>query len=327
MVRLDQRTWRLVPLARDNGPLNPVGPVETMAAVSSDEVWVGTLDGLYRLDGEAWQREGVPGGGAVLALAVAPGGTVWAATSVGPVVRRDGEWTDLGDLVGESVPSAFRGPSCKGPAIHVDRDGTAYYLGPRSAGRVVVITRDGEAWAATPVTGALRGPCGPATLAVTSAGRGEGMDAVWVLPPDGELVRWDPTGQVWVPGTSSDPGRSCPGAAASAIAVDHGGRLWAAGSLCADLAPQEGLFEFLGDRWSQAPPDPSVGRVAELAFLASGEVVSVGDGFMVYPDPYDADRRLRGLPLEHVSIGLDGSVWVAGASVYRLPRPVYDLPQ
>jgi hypothetical protein len=326
LARLADRTWRLVPLATAAGPLSPRGPVAAMAAASSTEVWVATAEGLYRFDGESWRHEQVPGANAVLTLAAGPGRTVWAGTSAGPMVQTDGSWAELGDLVGESIPSAFRGPSCKGPAIHLDRDGTAYYLGPRSAGRVVAIRNAGESWVATPVTGAFTGPCGPATVAVTGTSGGSGPGAIWALTPDHTVVRWDPDGPAWEIGAPGAPGESCPASAVSAIAVDHGGRLWAAVAGCAEPGLSQGVFEFLGDNWVQRPPDPSVGTIAQLAFLASGELVSVGDGLAIYPDPYYADRRLRGLPLEHVSIGLDGSVWVAGANVYRLPRPLDALP-
>jgi hypothetical protein len=304
-----------------------------MAAVSSNEAWIATPNGLFRFDGQAWHPELVPGDAAVEQLAVGPDGELWAATDAGPMVFDRGEWAEYGDAVQAALGRATESAPvpCLGSAVFVEPDGIGYYIGPRSGDRVVRVRHRRGSLPIIPITSRATETCGPTQLAVSHGRGGSGDDSIWLArasgtPLRGEFLRWRLDGQAWQTWglAFTSAGRECFGSTPTAIATDHVGSLWAAGDRCPPDDAVPVVFAFRGGQYLDYG-DPSIGPIADLAFTAGGSLIAVGDGLAVRDEP-SWHSALPGVALGQISVGRDGSVWVAGKALYRLPRPLDLLP-
>lgn len=303
------------------------GDVSDIVASSRDEAWAvrGAWDGwsdgaqgggLYRFDGTTWKTEPLPVEATLGRAALAPDGALWVATSSGPLVLRDGSWTDLGDLVGEaaSVAGEFVDDECGG-IVFVGGDGIAYYAGPRSTYRVVALRPAGATWEALPPSAPpLDAACWGA-FAATADG------SIWVLERGWGNVLSRSTGGPWrtvsLPRAPAD-GWSDP----SAIAVDRDGTLWVAMTWFdpdGDTAHVE-LLRRVDEEWVRYGSELS-GYVRSLATLPDGSLIAIGDGIAVF-DGGDWRWWLRDSWFGSASVAPDGTVWVAGPNVYRLPATI-----
>jgi hypothetical protein len=103
LYRLADGSWQRLDMSTQSGrPAPGSSPsrfVAAIAAMSSNEIWAANWptgspqeDGLFRFDGDTWQRQQLPVGATVGQVVVGPDGALWAATASGPLVRRDGDW-------------------------------------------------------------------------------------------------------------------------------------------------------------------------------------------------------------------------------------------
>jgi ligand-binding sensor domain-containing protein len=139
----------------------PTMNVQHVAAGPDGEVWTYVLwDGIYRFDGESWQKiEGISG--LVYDLAFAVDGTPWVATGsqhypAGRLAYRAGDtWIDVSDTHGTDFSGIIAtGPSGElaaatwlGVAVHEDGEWRLLRDGPTSNGvTTVAVTPDGTAW-------------------------------------------------------------------------------------------------------------------------------------------------------------------------------------
>ncbi len=331
LYRLVDGRWRRLAVSTPSGSppagSGPKGDVATIAAISRDEVWaVSEPDawaagapepgGVFRFDGAAWHAERLPVEATVGQAAVTPDGAIWLATSSGPLVRRDGAWIDLGDVVARVALASIDADAGCGGAITVGPDGVAYYAGPRSANRLVALRPAGSAWEAS----LLRAPpiAGPCWSTIAAADDG----TIWLLERSWgnalsrsvggswEVVALPPVDQ---PDANVDP---------AAIAVDRDGVLWVAVRQWheADDAPRTTVWRVIEGRWVNDGGGGDPGYLHELALLPDGSLIAVGDGVATF-DGGRWHRSVPGLWSSDVSVAPDGAVWVAGPNVYRLLSP------
>ncbi|MEW5990257.1 MAG: hypothetical protein AB1736_02780 [Chloroflexota bacterium] len=324
LYRLTDGSWqRLETPTQPGRPArgsSPTGFIAAIAALSRNEIWTANWptgnpleDGLFRFDGDAWQREQLPVETTVGQVVVGPDGALWAATSSGPLVRRDGDWINLEDTIARVVPEPGEDGTTCGGAVFIGVDGVAYYAGPRSGNRIVALLPVGPAWDASLDPAPPLGDSCRATLAVTADG------ASWLLQREWGTTLRRSAGGPWevVPLSPGDqPGVDT---YTAAIAVDRYGSLWAVtntrdtnGLIRADV------MALAGGQWVRRGGGESMEYIQGLALLPDGSMIAVGDGIA----RFDGQRWRHwwpGLWLTAVSVAPDGAVWVAGASIYRLP--------
>ena len=324
LYRLADGSWQRLDMSTQSGrPARASSPtrfVAAIAAMSRNEIWAANWptgspreDGLFHFDGDSWQRQQLPVESTVGQVVVGPDGALWVATASGPLVRRNGDWINLGDTVARVVPEPGEDHLTCGGAVFIGGDGVVYYAGPRSGNRLVMLLPVGSSWEASlhPAP-PLGDPC-LATLAVTADG------AIWLLQRDWGTTLRRSAGGPWdvVPLSPGDqPGVD---ANAAAITVDRYGSLWAVvntlntnGSIRADV------MELAGAQWVHRGGGEGVEYVHALALLPDGSLIAVGDGIAQF-DGQRWRHWWRGLWLTAVSVAPDGAIWVAGANVYRLP--------
>jgi len=324
LYRLADGSWQRLDMSTQSGrPARASSPtrfVAAIAAMSRNEIWAANWptgspreDGLFHFDGDSWQRQQLPVESTVGQVVVGPDGALWVATASGPLVRRNGDWINLGDTVAGVVPEPGDDGTPCGGAVFIGGDGVAYYAGPRSGNRLVTLLLVGGTWEAfLHPAPPLGDPC-LATLAVTADG------AIWLLQRDWGTTLRRSAGGPWdvVPLSPGDqPGVD---ANAAAITVDRYGSLWAVvntlntnGSIRADV------MELAGAQWVHRGGGEGVEYVHALALLPDGSLIAVGDGIAQF-DGQRWRHWWRGLWLTAVSVAPDGAIWVAGANVYRLP--------
>lgn len=327
--RLAGETWHPVELPEPPGPSPASSDVPraigTLAAVSRTEVWAATRldnpsaplagDGaLFRFDGTTWHRERLPVETVVRQLVVAPDGALWATTDAGPLVRRDGRWIDLGSTVARVVPRPDQVVNVCGAAVFVSADGVAYYVGARSANRVVALLPTATGWEPSLHSAPSVQPECPSELAVTADG------TVWILQRGWGTMLSRSAGDTWE--QVSIPTAGLPGEQGSptGITVDRDGSLWAVVTTWSSTGTTAStdVLELVGDEWVRRGGSPGPDYVQGLAQLPDGSLIAVGNGVARF-DGERWHRWLENLWLERVSVAPDGTVWVAGPNVYRLP--------
>src|SRR5260370_712694 len=106
--RTDAQTYVYRVFGNDDGLRNMA--ILSMAEDRSGYLWAGTLSGLYRYNGDKWERFGTKAGlpdSLVVSLAVTPDGSLWAGTGRGVAVWRRGRFqpVDFGLPIGLTVHS------------------------------------------------------------------------------------------------------------------------------------------------------------------------------------------------------------------------------
>jgi ligand-binding sensor domain-containing protein len=278
---------------------------ERLVAVSADEAWNPTYDGLWHVRDGTWTRVPVAGWNSpVRAFDVArsPEGTLAVATDQGTAILRAGRWTVLGK--GEAHAVTFA------------RDGAIWVAERTSAGdaetTVASFRFDGSAWVRI------------ALPAVTTSGWAVGL----VLAPDGEpwllSQGWDSSldrfdGTNWVRQLALG------GAGAAGVAVAPSQDLWA---VFADgSTPDWEVARWDGATWWTVFP-------ASDGLAEPGNLMGPG-GFAISPDGslwVSTDRglvrfddghwsvRFAGYGFSALSFAPDGTLWAVGPSgVGRLP--------
>lgn len=319
-----ERLETSVPPGSPGPESGPQGVVLSLAAVSRDEVWAvasatgGLSDaGLFRFDGEAWHREQLPAETTVGVAVVTADGSLWLATGAGPLVRRDGAWIHLGDTVASVLAGPGEAGVDCGGTVFVDGDGTAIYAGPRSGNQLVTLRPVGDTWEPSlhPVPRIARDACNP-LLTVTADG------TVWLLQRwgDSRFVRsaGGPWESVVLPrmdeaGVDVDP---------TAIVLDQAGSLLVAVTAYEQTAgvPVAAVLQPFNGHWAARGGDPGIPYVSDLALLPDGSPIAAGLGLSTLEGqrwrPSWPDLRINA-----ISVAPDGTVWVAGPNVYRLPPP------
>lgn len=251
---------------------------------------------MYTLRGAQWTR--------VMGLALAPDGTVWAATDIG-VFSFDGlAWTRQFDPAG---------------GVAVGEDGSVWVGGKlvqgNGLGSLWLARRDGTSWERLDVF-AEEGlePWGQATIAVLPSGE------AWIAHRPGhwveeDLTRYDGTAMavVDIPGVPDDtPDNGQPPVRVFEVEVDPDGRLWAAGYLAADPL-QAVLAWYDGTGWALVdwpfPPPPEIPVDVDLAAGPDGVMwFACNDGLRSY-DGTTWQSHLEGRPVYNVAVAPDGAVW------------------
>lgn len=339
-----ERIWR-DPGIRGTGPLaDPMTPFSSLAAAAADDVWL-QAHGWYssptvRFHAGAWRQvrppdeawwNGVVGG----VLTVADDGAVWAVGATG-LVRHAADGTGWARIRPDVGLDQGRGVAAEGAAqLWPGRDGSVWVrssTGPADGPRGSLIEVD-PAGSSRQVALPGRGAVGTAPdesrdgdpkLLPTADG------SVWavqpVTRPDGRVrqvvLRWR-DGR-WrriapLPGTPEWVGEPV---------VTGDGALWV------PAAGAEGSFlaTYSGGRWSQVP-------VEVLWLRASGDEVCGIEGIPVWQGWWVGEdgtpeaghqslcvggqplrvRRLLDLPVVAMDVAPDGSVWVLGEQLARLP--------
>jgi hypothetical protein len=290
--------------------------IETMLAVSVDELWASCSigyrlcsPGLWHWQGGRWTNEPVDPakpGQTTSAMAIARDGTVWAAGEAGVAYRRDGAWTIVDPMI----------------ATGIAVDGETVWAVEGSS--VWTLRFDGRTWVRRAVEGFPLQPLGRTTIAI------DGTGTAWISgverwsPP--RLARYD--GHSWETITELG-GASIAGATVLGTAPD--GAVWIA---------------------AEDPPIPDPARPAESlpnvvrAVRIAGQQQTVvelpdgnhGMGGLLAPDgtlwaqtdrgPYRYDGQRWASPYAGISpswmgvsrVAPDGTVFGnAGMTILRLP--------
>jgi hypothetical protein len=301
LYRLDGSQWQ--PTLVDERPQG----VRTIAAAGADELWMADPDGIgvWRLQGDRWthfdESEGAPAD--VSDVLVTEDGTVWASGS-GGLARFDGTGWEQ---------------------IDAD-DHWALALGP-----------DNEAWTATTPEGQ---PEQPGTI-VGPVGRAPIPEPAPVYPVRSLVVSSD--GDVWV-GSGGNWGPSAPGLAhydgtswtlvtlvegqpdfyLFDIELGLNGDVWVSlgpWDRSAPDAPTEYLVaRFDGPTWRTSGEEEGVpqGWISDLVRGPGGTMLLLSDrGLMEFRD--DAWTLLQEGSFLQASAAPDGTVWLAGDGLFRLP--------
>jgi hypothetical protein len=327
LYRLANGSWQQVEIPATAGApapgLTQTGGVMALAALSRDEVWATAESlgwaatdpngGLVRYDGSAWHRPQERLTGTIGQAIAGPDGALWVATSSGPLVRRNGAWTDLGETVAAVVPRMGANATGCGGVVFPGNDGVVYYAGPRSANRLVALRLVGSVWNAS------LHPATPDGIACPEA---------FVVTPDGSVWRlqggWSHVLSRWADGewraVSLPPDDGVNAYVdPTAIVADSEGSLWVAinTSNPATETQRAEVFQLAAGQWIRRGGGDGM-EVRALALLPDGSPIAVGDGVAVLREQ-QWHQLWRGLWLGAVSVAPDGAVWVAGANIYRLP--------
>jgi len=263
------------------------------APLSDSTAWLVAATALSRYRDGTWAAVGPQSAGDMAhAPVLATDGAVWVAAGEG-LVRIEGDTsTVVADDLGGYTPTS----------LAAGADGTVWTI---SDGEVVQISADGSR---------------------TSIGRPEGSRPLF----EGAPLAWVP-GVVWT--SDSDPERGLsrllewdnrwstvgvpePYGGVGRLLVAKDGAVWA--TLDAEDAGQA-LARYADGRWTV-----DRGGARGLAQTPAGEVCSIRDARVVC---YDADGLAAGAPVSSypvvvgaLSIAPDGSAWVLGEQVARLPE-------
>jgi ligand-binding sensor domain-containing protein len=302
--------------------------LQTLLALSHDELWAIGEKGLWHYRQGAWTSEPIDPlhpEGAVHALTLAPDGTLWAGGTDGIAYRRDGRWI-IADPAGAN-------------AIAVGRDGTVWAAwGSGEDGtecEVRTLRFDGSAWVSRAIAGCPDfGFFGVSSLAIDAtgallAGAGRGWGGTggvarfdgrsWETIPEiggskidgATILGTTPDGDVWVAAdvanVTTTP--SLPGGG-RVLAARFDGTNWTTVELpegveasdYLDMAPDGAL-------WTHVPTSLAAGVDGGLARLDGDEWTLP---FAATPLPW----------LSLASVAPDGTVfgWIA-SSIVRLPAP------
>jgi diguanylate cyclase (GGDEF)-like protein len=275
--------------------------VSVMAQDESGFLWVGTEDGLFRYDGEAFHRFGVKDGlpdEGIYALAPAPDGSLWVLTRTGLARFEGGRFLAVGKASG--LP----------PLENLILLGSTVACDAQS--RLWIATRQGlylggpsGFW---PVDGLPRVPTA----------------CVWINPSDGTVVTAQRQGRVFhsLPGGGWAEAKLPPPhdqGVAMALVQDTGGRTWARGATF--------LVRFDRD-WKHPAQDLS--KLLPLKALRDFALFPDAQGWIWAPtqsglDCFQGDNGFllddsRGLPgswAGSVLVDHEGSLWVGSEGVHR----------
>lgn len=321
LFRMEGSRWQLVVPA---GTGLPTERVSSIAAIDEDTVWVVTGDGgVWLFDGGTWTRAGTEDGlpsDQVNDIMVADDGSVWAATRRG-LARFDGtRW--------EEVASGDRG------AVAVAPTGTVW---------------SAEAAGSSPTSGWIVGPVGGTPIAEPAPVDLDGPSALVVRAADdvwiggagswlaGGLAHFD--GDRWTtfdrktitPEFPGDPNCSgfttCNRVPVDDIVSTPDGDLWVVLSVWAGRSdPSFAISRFDGRSWRTTYRDAFGSMFVPSWPLAPGGLDVSGFGRMLFAtggglfELRDGTWRLvQEGDFGAVSEASDGTVWLAGDRLYRLP--------
>ena len=328
LYRLADGSWQRLGMSTPSGSPAPesslFGDIAALAASSREEVWVtaGPADGaavtpgdggLLRFDGVDWRRQGLPVEATVGQAIVGPDGALWVATSSGPLVRRNGAWTNLGETVAAVVPEPGEDADGCGGVVFMGNGGVVYYAGLRSANRLVALRLVGSAWEAS------LHPAPPLSLrcwetfAVTADGTIWHLERGW----GNMLSRWtDGRWEEVLPPPMDEPDAY---ADPSAIVADREGSLWVAANTWDPTtdSSRADMMQLVAGQWVRRGGGDDM-AVDALALLPDGSLIAIGDGVATF-DGQRWHQLWHGPWLSAVSVAPDGAVWVTGPNVYRLP--------
>jgi hypothetical protein len=298
LYRLDGSNWRFV-AGLGEGP-SSIGP---LAATGADEVWLGAWsDGLWRFDGGTWTHFGAPLPGrlpsdVVNGIVVTSDGAVWASTSAGLARFAGDGWEEVADgdhqtiaLGPDGVPwTAREGPD--GPIVGPVGGSPIPEPVPLVTVRTLGVVSDSDVWAGT--GGYFNG------LAHYDGSRWTPVTPVEGQPDFGVVdILVAPEGDVWVSLVFFGPERGYPG-----VVARFDGRGWtvyrdADGVALGTL--DEGVIG------------------GDLAISPGGvPLLASGSGLLEFRDgEWSLAQEGR---FSRVSVTPDGTTWLAGDGLFRLP--------
>ena len=313
----------------------PANRVTSVAIGPDGAVWAGTVAGLGRYDGRAWQTfttaDGLPAE-AIRDLAVDRAGIVWAATAAG-LARYDGQWRvySAGGLL-----SAL--PSDDVAALAVDRANrlwvaTAGGLARLEGGRWTTVGDAGRP--VEPIRALSAGP-DDAMWGLTDFGllriEGEIIEhfapeaaAAGELPATFRALAVGPDGQVYTTNSADDGGlsrldppsdawqrialapRPAAGEALGALLIDERGALWVG---VGDAARRyDGAWQALA-----GPSDLPAANLADLAYAQGAVWVASPGGVARFDGRWQRFGVAEGLAAADaraLAVAADGALWVA----------------
>ena len=284
------------------------GAIGAITSANGNELWVSAWsDGAWRLDGETrtrW-RELLPGwlsSDTVNGIAVGEDRAVWAATSAG-LARFDGSgWQEIsaGDhqaiaLGPDGVPWTARADP-DGPSVGRVGGARIPEPVPLVSVRTLAVASDRDVWAGT--AGYFNGLAhfdGDGWTSVTPV---EGQPNFGVLD-----IQVAPKGDIWVALVPFDP--ATPSALDPLVVARFDGSGWTV-YRDADGVP----FGNIND-----------GSIGDLAISPSGvPLLTAGPGLLEFH--HDRWSLLQEGRFSHVSVAPDGTIWLAGDGLFRLPERV-----
>jgi hypothetical protein len=306
LFRMDGLRWERATI--DERPAGG-GPGHTIAAVGADELWMADPNGMgvWRLEGDRWthfdQDDGVPAG-RVHDFLVTRDGTVWAATTGGLGSFDGTRWEQVDADEHTVLASAPDGAvwTASTPAGHPELEGTI--VGPVGGAPIaepapvfpvssLAVSSDDDLWIGS------NGNWGPSALGLAHY---DGTAWTLVTPVEGltdlfvQDIELGPDGTVWVALGLHDPSdtRAAPD---RYVMARFDGSTWRT-YLDADGQP----FGWLGD----------------LEVAADGTMLLRSErGLLGFRD----DRwTLLQEGSFRPSVGSDGTVWLAGDGLFRLPN-------
>ncbi|MCU0280941.1 MAG: hypothetical protein MUE66_03740 [Acidimicrobiia bacterium] len=304
-------TTAIIPLTIVAAPITPEDAYPCspcpLAAVSDREVWASMIsshaDLIGHLKDGVWaiyRFESLDGLFHPSALAVAPDGTVWAATTQGVFSFEGGVGTRRLDHPASGVAVA--------------PDGTVWIGGLTDEGQLWLARWDGESWVRVdPAPRARMIWGGVVPMAVSSDG------AVWIggghmVEPG--LMRYDGATMEPVPVGDYQPGEF----RIFRIEAAPNGDLWIGGDIPTDDASLPLLARFDGEEWTTYDP-PFSWSGGDIAVGPDGVVWFAADGLWSF-DGTDWTVRIEGQPVWAVDVAPDGTVWYADEQgVHTLSTP------
>ena len=348
---------RFLPVEGDDSSL-PAEIITSIVLDAAGQLWVGTVGGLARWTGSAFDR--VPAsslsGRAVMSLAARPDGALVVGTHHGAdLLEPDGAARPLLDSAGEAMPAPVLG-------IVDDRHGGRWIATPRElvreeGGRVerlwieratqlvinhVFEDREGGIWVGTRDSGLFHLPArwrdfsvlrrveGRADLPSVQVPRGLGRSAdgrVWMVGDQGMLDRIDPAGRrIEQHALPESIGRR----RLMSVLETRDGRVWLGGAnVLARIDPGTGQSEVF--RITDVP-DLQQGAVANMLLedaagriwvstMGSGVQLRDRDGGLLGGLLPGGDGGLQPGDNGHLIVGIDGEPWLAGGQGLLRWRP------
>jgi len=245
--------------------------VSSIAVAPDGALWLGTVRGISRFDGEAWTNytkdDGLAANG-VRAIAVALDGALWFGTGTGGVSRFDGEtWTSY------TVDDGLRSNSVLAIAVAPDGalwfvtefDGVSRFDGKTWTdytkrdglpGLCIAVAPDGTVWIGTKYYGVSRFDGQTWTTYTKRDGLADNYVQAITVAPDGALwfgtergiSRFDPLakGKAWTTYTAAD---GLAGDDVRSVAMAADGRLWVSSE--GRYWGSDGVSYFDGETWTR----------------------------------------------------------------------------
>lgn len=303
---------------------SPVG-YDLLATDRAGMLFVGSGEGLHRLDGDALRRIDLPAGDRKVWLLERDGDSLLVGTTreLYRYAPGSGEWRPLGIAEPRSAAQASDGrwwvAQASGRVLVQDGRGGWQEAPELAVPGVANLTwdNDGNLWAGSGHNGLLKvraslfGRVGERRLGTAMAGRAiasDGHDGLWLGSACGGLFHWDSDGRVSAVESQAVLGSSC----VFSLLLDRRGALWV-GTASGGLGRLQNGRLRLVEAWPSKEPVNVWQRDDGAYVLSTGASTFVldidADGRIVHRHPIEA---LQGMRINHVGKARDGGYWYVG---------------